>query len=133
MKQITFLLTIALCTIITACGISDKDHEAQGQIYLQKARIALQHKKFNIAKQIIKDLRDSVPFAIEARKAGILLMDSIELRLAQEELNVINQRLMQSNNLSTDTLKNSFEEACQKIKFYNRKLIHDKHAIKAMK
>lgn len=132
MKQISILLTVALCVFITACNISNKDYEAQGDVYLQKARIALQHKQFNLAKQIIKEMRDSVPLAIEARKAGILLMDSIELRSAQEELNSINQRFTHSRNFSTDSLKNSFEEACQKIKFYNRKLIHDKQAVKTM-
>lgn len=131
MKKFIAFLAI-LCGLLTSCDITDKDYEAMGSVYLQKARTALMNKQFNQAKQAIKEMRDSVPLAIESRKTGILLMDSIELCMAQEELKAINQQLLQSIQTSPDSLKKSFDEACQKIKFYNRKIAHDRKSIQSI-
>lgn len=127
------ILFALFCGMLTACNAPEDKSEELGQAYLQKARVALRDKNFNSAKQFIKEMRDSVPLAIEARKSGILLMDSIELHIAQEELNVLNQQLLKQGENAPDSVRFKFEQTCQKIKFYIRKIAHDRKAVNTLK
>lgn len=135
----TIFLTCALCS---ACGwlggpdekkdlsqveqseVRQKDEKA-GQIYLKEAREALQQEKFIQAKQKITELRQQHPMAINARKEGILLLDSIELMHAAYQLRLVDAQLRDENEPS-DSLKAEFEDLFNKVKFYRRKLEHDK-------
>ncbi len=124
------------CLLLTSCNLFNKKEnafseerekmEAEGQKYLTAAREALRSHDFDKAKAQIKDLRDKCPRAITARQQGILLSDSIELTQAQKELQRTDS-LLQINR--TIELEATFEELCEKVKFYHRKLQHDKSRI----
>jgi len=75
------------------------------------------------ARQVIERMRQDFPLAITARRHGILLMDSIDLRAAQIELAHIDS-LMRTGNADTLAM-GSFDEACRKVQFYERKIQHD--------
>ncbi len=79
--------------------------EEQAEILLAKARQQLKDGEFDAAKSTLKTMRKSYPYALSCRKAGILLMDSIELSAAMR-----------------DTLQSDYQT---RILFYQKKLQHD--------
>lgn len=100
---LTFLLVM-----LSACA-SNEEREAQQM--LQQARSALRHRLYSEAKDSILSLRKKHPTAINARKQGILLLDSIELQAAADSL--------------TKAEGNEWERLDVKRKFYERKLQED--------
>ena len=123
-----FLLALAVGLSVTACK-NEPSPEDIGNDYLSRARVQLKANDYDAARQEIKRLREEVPRAFNAREAGILLMDSINLAEALEELHRI-ARLMrvtpQTAKIGSDTMSNHFDNACQKVKFYQRKLQLDR-------
>lgn len=103
-------------------GYSDerKVMESRAQVQLQQARTWLAKGDFNQAKKEIETMRKKNYLAIDARKQGILLMDSISLMEARAELNHTDS-LQRCGKVSA----NELEEACQKVQFYERKLQFD--------
>ncbi|MBP5381329.1 MAG: hypothetical protein J6Y39_06350 [Bacteroidaceae bacterium] len=99
MKRVLFLIPI----ILIACA-SKPDPEQQGQQKLGEARQLYAAGNYSAARDTILSMRQNFPTAIEARRQAILLMDSVELQLAQG-----------------DTLK---------TEFYRRKLAFDKEGLK---
>lgn len=83
-----FLLALAVGLSVTACK-NEPSPEDIGNDYLSRARVQLKANDYDAARQEIKRLREEVPRAFNAREAGILLMDSINLAEAQEELHRI--------------------------------------------
>lgn len=100
---LTFLLVM-----LSACA-SNEEREAQQM--LQQARSALRHRLYSEARDSILSLRKKHPTAINARKQGILLLDSIELQAAADSL--------------TKAEGNEWERLDVKRKFYERKLQED--------
>lgn len=100
-------LTLALA-ILTACGSNE---EEQAQQMLQQARLALRHRQYSEARDSILSLRQKHPTAINARRQGILLLDSIELQAATDSL--------------TRAEGENWERLDVKRKFYERKLLED--------
>ena len=100
-------LTLAT-TLLSAC---DTDEEAQAQQMLQDARIALRHRQYAEARDSIFALRQKHPTAIDARRQGILLLDSIELQAATDSLGKAQGE--------------EWERLSVKKKFYERKLQED--------
>ena len=100
---LTFLLVM-----LSACA-SNEEREAQQM--LQQARSALRHRLYSEARDSILSLRKNHPTAINARKQGILLLDSIELQAAADSL--------------TKAEGNEWERLDVKRKFYERKLQED--------
>ena len=90
--------------------------EAQGQILLNKAQL-------KEAKLSVAQIREQHMLAINARKEGILLMDSIELQTARQTLSYVD-RVIQAGEKS-DSLLGVFDRLCEQVKFYERKLDHD--------
>ncbi len=128
---IPFCLTI---TTILCISCNDKkksfseerEHmEATGALYLDSARSSLAAGAYDKARTHISNLREKCPRAISARRAGILLLDSIEIAATEDELHRVDS-LMRIE--ATNDLQHQFDELCQKVKFYNRKLQHDKSA-----
>lgn len=78
---------------------------------LSEARAALQAKDYNAARDTIMSLRKRFPTAIEARKQGILLLDSVELFAAEDSL------------AQADSAE--WERLDVKAKFFRRKLQED--------
>ena len=97
-----------LLVMLSACA-SNEEHEAQQM--LQQARSALRHRLYSEARDRILSLRKKHPTAINARKQGILLLDSIELQAAADSL--------------TKAEGNEWERLDVKRKFYERKLQED--------
>lgn len=90
----------ALLLLSLAACMSAPDPEQQGAEMLAEARALYGQAQYASARDTILSMRTRYPMALEARRAAILLMDSIELQLAKG-----------------DTLKQEF---------YRRKLAHDK-------
>ncbi len=97
-----------LLVMLSACA-SNEEREAQQM--LQQARSALRHRLYSEARDSILSLRKKHPTAINARKQGILLLDSIELQAAADSL--------------TKAEGNEWERLDVKRKFYERKLQED--------
>lgn len=121
------ILTISSCSFFKSSddktkGYSDerKVMESRAQVQLQQARTWLAKGDFNQAKKEIETMRKKNYLAIDARKQGILLMDSISLMEARAELNHTDS-LQRCGKVSA----NELEEACQKVQFYERKLQFD--------
>lgn len=97
--------------------------EAQGQILLNKARKQIKAGQLKEAKLSVAQIREQHMLAINARKEGILLMDSIELQAARQTLSYVD-RVIQAGEKS-DSLLGVFDRLCEQVKFYERKLDHD--------
>lgn len=96
--------------------------EAEGQKRLAKARMQLQQNQCSAAKATITKMRTDCYLALTARKQGIVLMDSVELQMARNELAHADSLMQrQSSQQATD----NFDEACRKVQFYERKLQYD--------
>ncbi len=136
MKQKIFIaLALSLSALFAAsCSSSgqNKSHEDQSELrkkmektaqqYLSQARSQLAHKQLEAAKATIGDMRKKCYQAITARKEGILLMDSIDLEMARQEL-VRTDSLLHAG--EPQLSQSDFDEACRKVEFYERKLRHD--------
>ncbi len=99
--------------------------EERGQELLAKARQALHRRDFDGARQEIEKLRTECDLALTARNQGILLMDSIDMSEA------LNQMMQAEAECSihpekADSLNAVIDELDRKAKFYRRKLEHDK-------
>ena len=136
MKQKMFIaLALSLSALFSAsCSSSgqNKSHEDQSELrkkmektaqqYLSQARSQLAQKQLEAAKATIGDMRKKCYQAITARKEGILLMDSIDLEMARQEL-VGTDSLLHAG--EPQLSQSDFDEACRKVEFYERKLRHD--------
>ncbi len=99
-----------------------KAMEQEAQKRLDLARKQLAQNQLQEAKATIKKMRKDCYLALTARKKGILLMDSVDLKIAQNEL-MKQDSIMLKN---PDKGKESFKNACQKVQFLERKLQYDK-------
>lgn len=126
-------MTFAAILLASAAGCKDKnDVEAAGQTCLSDARVALSINDFRKAKSCIDRLRKEYPLALNAREEGILLLDSIDLAEARVQLKESERQANRPNlsNIERDTLGINLDRAQQKVKFFLKKLEHDKAAIK---
>ena len=136
MKTIHLLLFLLLA--LTACKKQNEETahfsearaemEAQGSQSLCAARALLAEGNFTAARDTLIQMRENYPLALNAREEGILLMDSIDLGEAEMLLNNVDKQLHTTGLPASlhDSLQNDFEELHQKVKFYQRKLRHDK-------
>ena len=129
-------LILSAFAILVLCACSEKDKktdwsekrqlmETRAQEMLSGARQALIRQDFEKAKNTIEAMRTQCNLALEARQQGILLMDSIYL---QEAVNKMMQAdsLVKTQTVDSLILVPRLEEFGEKIKFYRRKLEHDK-------
>ena len=107
-------------------GYSDerKAMEQEAQRRLDMARKQLMQNQVQEAKATIKKMRKDCYLALSARKAGILLMDSVDLRIAQNELMKQDSIVLKNPEYG----KEAFKKACEKVQFFERKLQYDKRA-----
>lgn len=99
--------------------------EKNGRKMLLDARQALEKGNYNAARKAIKDLRENFPLALNAREEAILLADSIELFEARQQLEEVDKFIIQERMEKKDSLQAEYDELCQKVKFYLRKLQYD--------
>ena len=81
------VLVLALVITIVLSPLCKKDggksEAEQGEALLNEARLLYSEGKYAAARDSIESLRKRFPTAIEARRQAILLMDSVELQLAE--------------------------------------------------
>ena len=109
--SIKHTLAAALTLLLVMLSACASNEEREAQQMLQQARSALRHRLYSEARDSILSLRKKHPTAINARKQGILLLDSIELQAAADSL--------------TKAEGNEWERLDVKRKFYERKLQED--------
>ena len=90
---------------------------------LNTARRQLAQSQCTQAKATIEQMRKDCYLALDARKAGILLMDSVDLQMARNELEQVDSLLRAKVDSISQT---DFDEACRKVQFYERKIQFDK-------
>ena len=115
MKKPILFLT-ALCSLLTACEDVEKANEK-----LQLARQAYEAKQYNEAKIQIDSIKILYPKAFDARRAGLYLMQDIELAEQQQTLTYLDS-LLQIHQTELENLKNHFvlekDTAYQQIGHY---------------
>ncbi len=132
MKKFTLAAVCLLC--LAGCQNDNKkagwskartEMEAQAQVCLKDARAALERADYATARAKVEEIRSQYNLALNAREEAILFMDSVDMRQATQELQRVNQ-LIHTQPENQDSLKAAADELSQKIKFYLRKLEHDK-------
>ena len=108
-KNLLFIL-FCLPLLLTACQRQTSADRAASRM-LGDARFALRHGHYAAARDTILSLRRRYPTALEARRQGILLLDSIELTAARDSL----QRAEGAE----------WERLHVKVQFFERKLMED--------
>ena len=99
-----YIIILFACACAVACTQKKPSADEMGQMMLTEARAAYERGEYAAARDSIMSLRTNYPTAITARREAILLLDSVEFQLAQD-----------------DTLKSEF---------YRRKLQHDLEKLK---
>lgn len=137
MKRYLFCCALAC---LTACTNKPQEKrsadEIEGARVLADARKELQAKRYDAARDSIVSLRQNHPLAFDARKQGILLLDSIELLAARDSFDALNVRAQQQYMASLDnpdaplqldsaTYVDEHERLDMKVQFFERKLKED--------
>jgi hypothetical protein len=84
MKQIFHILTVVLLVICSSCDKPSPEIAANAM--LEMSRQFLQDGNYDAARDTLLSMRQQYPTAIETRKQGILLLDSIEMFAALDSL-----------------------------------------------
>lgn len=122
----------ALLALATLCACSGKDSkerdysenrqrmETRAKTYLAQARQQLAAGRPDEARKTIERMRKACYLAIDGRTQGIVLMDSVDLYQARQDLVRIDS-LLRLGQVS----QASFDDACRKVQFYERKAQYD--------
>jgi len=123
--MIKYLAIIAL--IFISCN-SKTNIEEQASLYLSRSKTDLKNNNFDKAKDEIVKMRQTYPKAFNARENAIILMDSINYCEAKFELRRCDSLLkLKPKSVSKKyTLKEQYDDANQKMKFFFRKINYDK-------
>lgn len=132
------IVALLLLSVTTAaCGGKDKDDkgysqhraemEVRGAQFLSQARAQLAAGQIDQARATIERMRRECYLAITARNQGILLMDSVYLFSARRDLERADSVMRQhpQHGKSGREAAAAFEDACQKVQFYERKIQFD--------
>ena len=140
------LFSAALATILLASCNSKPTPDQLALEMILSARTALSQHDYQSAKDSILSMREKYPTAIKARRQGILLLDSVELAKAREELAPIGPQvdeartalkvLMEKPHYKKDPayheqnravfhLEQLYDSLATKVKFFERKLLED--------
>lgn len=92
--------------------------------FLHAAREACGKGDFQAARIALDSIRVRHPLALDARETGILLLDSINLLDAGRELEHTDSLMAAGE--ATDSMQARFEDLAYQVKFYRRKLSHDR-------
>lgn len=103
MKRYKYIYILVLF-LITACG---GNGEKEANLHLQKAQKALEEGNYNEAKLEIDSIRLLYPKAFEARKAGIKLMQQVDLKEQQKSI-VYLDSMMLVKQAQFDSIKGNY-------------------------
>ena len=103
MKQPIIFFLICLCGLLTSCG----DVEKKAQEKLQAARTAFEAGLYNEAKNQIDSIKILYPKAFDTRRAGIYLMQDIEMAEQKQTLAYLDS-LRQTKQQELEEMKNRF-------------------------
>ncbi|MBP3775084.1 MAG: hypothetical protein ILA34_07020 [Bacteroidaceae bacterium] len=129
MKRSFILVPVAaLVALLCNCTSRPSDTDAEGYVCLSNARKALAAHDFALAKAWVDSLRTQYPTALNAREDAILFLDSVGLAEAHVEVAALEEALQQPDltRIGKDTLDFNYDEAKQKVRFFEKKLEHDK-------
>ena len=96
---------------LTACTSKQDEIDINAASMLQTSRQLLSQSKYDAARDTLLSMRKKYPTAIEARKQGILLLDSIEMTAAADSM--------------TSASDEDLERLQMKTMFFQRKLQED--------
>lgn len=120
---------VAILLTLGACGSSspEPDYEKMGLRWLNLARMSMRDGDYALARAMIDSLRSRCAPALNAREAGIILLDSINLKEARQQLREAEYVAGQTglDYLARDSVDTRLDRARVKVKFYERKLQHD--------
>lgn len=141
LKTIFIVFGAALMTV--SCKTTEEVSEDTAFAMLDEARVLMAKKHYAAARDTILSLRQLHPTALEARRAAILTLDSIELMETRDSiarfgdsLNAVREHfktmLPRVNGRTNEAyyveqrrifdMQNHFDELCAKVKFYVRKI-----------
>ena len=125
------------------CSSSVGHEEQEAGRMLGTARVLLAAKEYNAARDTIFSIRSQHPTALQARRAAILTLDSVELmetrdslaayeEQLQAEREAFKQMLPRENGATNEAyyeqqrlvyqMEQHYDELCAKVKFYLRKI-----------
>ncbi|MBQ0021185.1 MAG: hypothetical protein KBT39_11785 [Bacteroidales bacterium] len=142
MKKISYIIIAFACVVMQACNkdakkgdagvdetpsseVSATGHEldvVNGQRVLAQARSLCQSGRLDEARDSIMSLRTNYPYAIDARRQAILLLDSVELFAATDSLATLEQTHSQQ---SVPNYGAEHERLDMKVQFFMHKLQND--------
>ena len=121
---------LAAVLLACSCGRSDgtADLERQGQRWLDLARASLRDADYPLARTYVDSLRVRCPLALNAREEAIILLDSINLAEACEQLGEADFLARQTgiDYLARDSFETRLDRAQAKVRFFERKMQYDK-------
>jgi len=129
-----FLYLLVLLPALTACHKKNPaeanwsharmEAETMADSLLRDSRRACLRGDYSRARLLLDSIRVHHALALNVREKGILLLDSINLFDARQQLERMDTLMAQSD--VSDSVKALFEENAHKVKFYRRKLAHDR-------
>ncbi len=143
MKQRYAILVLSTALLTASCKTSVEATEDNATTMLDEARELLANKHYAAARDTIMSLRRQHPTALEARRAAILTLDSVELMETrdsllrfEDSLNAVREHfktmLPRMNGKTNEDyyveqrrifeMQNHYDELCAKAKFYLRKI-----------
>ncbi len=130
MKTTILILLVATAALACAsCGQkAEPDYESDGQRWVSLARASLLDADYELARAYVDSLRKKCPMALNAREDAILLLDSIELGEAREQLHQAEFMASQTglNYIARDSVDTNLDRAQAKVRFFEKKLENDR-------
>lgn len=129
MRRVDIFFVLLAALIMASCGSPEEtDCELQGQRWVSKARNSLVDADYTLARIYIDSLRTRCKMALNAREDAILLLDSIDLAEAREQLHRAEFMASQEglNYMARDSVNTNLDRAQAKVLFFEKKLEYDK-------
>ena len=130
MRFFSISLFSVVLAVISSCGgaPAEPDYEAEGQRWLTMARASMRDADFSLARIYVDSLRTRCRMALNAREDGILLLDSIDLAEAREQLHRAEYMASQTglDYIARDSVDTNLDRAKAKVRFFEKKIEHDK-------
>lgn len=143
MKSNSAIFILFAAALATSCKTAEDTAEENAAVMLTEARSLLADGHYTAARDTILSLRRQHPTALQARRAAILTLDSVELMETRDSLLALeaqlnaaresfkqmlprvdgrtNEAYYQQQRRVFD-LEQHFDELCAKVKFYVRKI-----------